>query len=481
MTMRTGSLLLALAMTVPGVAADEKLKGYAEYRRDGVLIVEGQLVRAGAGTRFDGAGSLDAIPLGYEVEVRGERQADGSLLATRVEARPNGDAMFESDVIAATDEIEREWVSAGQMYEPLEDGSTELIGRLVAGNRLARVERIARRLTPPHVDFDEQVRVYLVATDEWNAAAMGNGSIWVYGGLVDAMTDDELAIVIGHEIAHFTHEHSRRQAKTDMWAGIAGLGAILVGEVIGTDASRAVAGIGAALGLTVWGNGYSRDLEDQADRVGLRYAHEGGFDVAAGPVLWGKFRDAYGESDEITNFFLGSHSRPSDRIANIEREIRLNYRHRVQSQPAVADGGAQPAGPEPARERRTPNERPPVDDWVAQVEAQLDALRAGQLEGFEPLLGPEIDALAPDEVMSYELEMERGVSYMIVGVCDADCDDLDLALYDDRGAEIAVDFELDDVPVLVFDATRTGLWELEVSMPGCAADTCVFGIEVYAR
>jgi hypothetical protein len=47
--------------------------------------------------------------------------------------------------------------------------------------------------------------------------------------------------------------------------------------------------------------------------------------VRQGPRLWAKFREKYGEQDKVTTFFVGSHSRPSDRIRNIERELALNY------------------------------------------------------------------------------------------------------------------------------------------------------------
>lgn len=72
-------------------------------------------------------------------------------------------------------------------------------------------------------------------------------------------------------------------------------------------------------------NGYSRNLEDQADRVGLRYAYEGGYDPRYGPALWAKFRDKYGDQNGLVNFFLGGHSQASDRIRNLDREIAYNY------------------------------------------------------------------------------------------------------------------------------------------------------------
>ena len=68
-----------------------------------------------------------------------------------------------------------------------------------------------------------------------------------------------------------------------------------------------------------------RDQEDQADRVGMRYAHEGGFDVSKGPRLWQRFAEKYGDQGALPNFFFGSHSRSSARAKNLQTEIALNY------------------------------------------------------------------------------------------------------------------------------------------------------------
>ncbi|HEY7698536.1 MAG TPA: M48 family metalloprotease, partial [Vicinamibacteria bacterium] len=194
------------------------------------------------------------------------------------------------------------------------------------GPEVERVRRIMARLVPPYVN-PSALRVHVVDTKEWNAAAMGNGAIWVYRGLLKEMNDDELAIILGHELAHYTHEHSRRGAKKAMWGQLAGLAGMVGTSSMGSGAGRDAATMGTLLSLTAWQSGYSRDFEDQADRVGLRYAHEGGFDVSRGPALWKKFRKKYGEDSAATNFLFGSHSRPSDRIRNIERELALNYRN----------------------------------------------------------------------------------------------------------------------------------------------------------
>jgi len=434
-------------------------------------------VRVHAGTRFAGeARGLEAIQLGYEVEARGERDASGVIIAREIKAKPNGNAMFESDVLEATNEIEQVWVGQGRMFEPGEKGSQETVGRLIeAGPQADRVRNIMRRLTPPYVDFDRQIRVYLVDTEEWNAAAMGNGAIWVYTGLAESMSDDELAMVLGHEIAHYTHEHSRRQAKSSMWQGLLGLGALVAAQALNDDTARAAATVAAGIGLTVWSSGYSRDHEDQADRVGLRYAHEGGFDVGAGTRLWGKFRDRYGENDSISNFFFGSHSRPTDRIRNIEEEIALNYpdsppwsfvpvERSPRADATAADG---PAGD--------------TNEWVEQVRTQLTNFENELGGGFAPTSEAVIDTLEPSASMSFDMEVQKGVEYVVFGACDADCDDLELFAYGARGEEIVRDVEIDDYPVLQFEAWETGIWSIRVSMANCSTDTCVFGIQSHAR
>jgi predicted Zn-dependent protease len=155
--------------------------------------------------------------------------------------------------------------------------------------------------------------------------AMANHSIYVFSGLMADMDDNELAIVLGHEIAHATYEHSRRQAKSGMISGIAGSVASLGAGMIGNDMARSAAQGATALGVTTVGNVYSRGDEDQADRVGLRYVYEAGYDVTKAPALWRKFAAKYGDGSKVENFFFGSHSLSSERAADLEKEIRLNY------------------------------------------------------------------------------------------------------------------------------------------------------------
>ena len=263
------------------------------------------------------------------IKVKGVRLDDGSVRALEVEVKPNGDALFEAEVLTVTNDLEALWVKKGMMFEPGDtddDDDIEVVGKLLTdGPAFERVLRITRRLLPPYLD-ESAIRVYLVDTEEWNAAAMSNGAVWIYTGLADAMSDDELAVVIGHELAHVTHEHSRRSAKADMWSELLGAGVSLAAEAIKNDALKTTVQVAAVVATVTSLSKYSRGHEDQADRVGLRYVHEAGFDVTTGPKVWKKFQDKYGDENRVVNFFLGSHSRSADRIRNMEAELELNYR-----------------------------------------------------------------------------------------------------------------------------------------------------------
>lgn len=322
------TLVIGLVAGVPSISAQEtiKLDSYAEWRQGDVVIVDGQRVTADGGTRWKGKHkSIAAIPLGDEVRLTGIRRADGVVLAREIDVRPNGNALFEDEVQTGTNELEGLWLRSGEAFEADPNGKKQPIGEIERdGARVDRVRRLVRRLSPPYVD-QSKLRVYVIDNKEWNAMAMGNGAVWIFRGIMDDMNDDQLSIVVGHELAHYTHEHSRRQIRKGIWLQLGSVAALAAAEAIDSNGWRAVAQLGSTLGFTAWMNGYGRDLEDQADRVGLRYAHEAGFDVARAPDVWQRFLTKYGEGNRVTNFFFSDHSRASARRRNLEDEIRFNY------------------------------------------------------------------------------------------------------------------------------------------------------------
>jgi Zn-dependent protease with chaperone function len=342
MSRRVLALLLAGSLIQPHVSAaldtknveadktEASIEGYSEWREGDALIVDGQRVMVDKSTRFDLARKVDGfedIPLGYEIKVKGTRRGDGAIVARELEAKPNGIAMFEKKVLTLTDQAEAKYRRAGKYYVSSKGRRQKVVGKLYdSGPDVDRVRRIADRIVPPYIRPGD-VRVYVIENKEWNAFAMGNFSIYVFTGLLNDMDDDELAIVLGHEIAHATHEHTRRQFKKTMWIQIAAIGVTAAAEEkIDDKKKRALLGLMTTFMALALRNGYGRELEDQADRVGLRYAYEAGYDVTRGPGLWKRFAGKYKESGKAANFFFSNHSLSSVRAANLTRELGLNYR-----------------------------------------------------------------------------------------------------------------------------------------------------------
>jgi predicted Zn-dependent protease len=184
--------------------------------------------------------------------------------------------------------------------------------------QVRQLRAIAARIVPHAARFNPragkwQWEINLIAAKQVNAFCMPGGKIAFFTGLVDGLklTDDEIGVVMGHEVAHALREHAReRVAKSEL----TNLGAILLGEFVGggryTDAFR----FGGNL-LTLK---FSRDDETDADAVGLELAARAGFDPRAGVSLWQKM----GAASRGEPFaWLSTHPAGPNRIKEIERRL----------------------------------------------------------------------------------------------------------------------------------------------------------------
>jgi hypothetical protein len=122
------------------------------------------------------------------------------------------------------------------------------------------------------------------------------------------------------------------------------------------------------------------------------------------------------------------------------------------------------------------------DQWTQQVRGQLTAASEMiESEGFASTHEVVTGGLAEGATEQVEIELEAGVEYVIVGVCDVDCSDLDLFLRDPSGRIVDSDIELDDVPIVTVTPERTGTYTLEVRMVTCSAAPCRYGVGTYGR
>jgi predicted Zn-dependent protease len=156
----------------------------------------------------------------------------------------------------------------------------------------ARVQHIAQRLIPHTAVFrDDAVhwswQVNVLTSKEINAWCMPGGKIAVYTGLIQqlALTDDELAAVMGHEIAHALREHVREEMGRQQ--------ATAVGTAVGAAVLEYFTGVnpgelGQTFAQAMFVLPHSRESEQEADRIGVELAARAGYDPRAAVTLWQK-------------------------------------------------------------------------------------------------------------------------------------------------------------------------------------------------
>ncbi len=105
----------------------------------------------------------------------------------------------------------------------------------------------------------------------------------------------------------------------------------------------------------------------------------------------------------------------------------------------------------------------------------------GLSDGFEPVGDPLFVELNEDEQDAFEFEMRGGREHAIVVVCDDDCDDVDVRLYDSEGDLIDKDTDGDDVAVLNGEPDDTEDFIVEISVEDCDREPCVVGAVLFSQ
>src|SRR4249920_1245896 len=198
-----------------------------------------------------------------------------------------------------------------------------------------RVQRIAQELLPHTYKWNRRAKdwrweVIVIKTPTVNALCMPGGKIAVFTGIVDALklTDDELAVVLGHEMAHALREHARaRTAKITL----TNVGTLAIGLVIGGNVGELARQGGGLLALR-----FNRDDERDADLVGLELASRAGYDPQAGLSLWEKMAQV---AKGAPPTWLSTHPSGEDRMRRTKdalKQVMPLYEKAKAAKPPVA-------------------------------------------------------------------------------------------------------------------------------------------------
>ena len=211
--------------------------------------------------------------------------------------------------------------------------------------QVQRLRSIMDKITPFASAWNPRAQqwkweVNLIGSNQINAYCMPGGKIAFYTGILNKLqlTDDEVAMVMGHEIAHALREHAReRMGKGQATEFAARLGGSLLSGLLGIDPriGDAVAQTGANLASLKFG----REDESEADLVGMELAARAGYDPRAGVSLWQKMAaNNKGAPPE----WLSTHPSGNARIADIEANLaKVMPLYERAKKPAASDLSSQ--------------------------------------------------------------------------------------------------------------------------------------------
>ncbi|HEY3837971.1 MAG TPA: M48 family metalloprotease [Bryobacteraceae bacterium] len=272
-----------------------------------VIHADGETIRVGSETRVTlKDGQTNQLTPGVSIAYEGRREKDGSVVATRLEIVENDTHRNERKLfreLAPKLTANGEIVVRGARYKLIPDAEAQ-----------SYVQRIGTKLVPNayHQDLSGGAtrlfafQFYLIENADFNAHAFPNGTVLVNSGVLRVLTSEaQFAAVLGHEIAHATQEHAAREMqhqKNDVES-------LRAKGYAGTKGDSAT-------------NGYTRSLENQADRVGLEYMVTAGYDPREAAEVWNQ---SARNPDQKADFLWNNQDDTTMRRSYLLAQVRNNY------------------------------------------------------------------------------------------------------------------------------------------------------------
>ena len=189
----------------------------------------------------------------------------------------------------------------------------------------AYVNEVAQNLIPENIEEKGlSIDVKIIKNPLLNAFAYPNGAIYLHTGILAKMDNEaQLSTLLGHEMTHVTHRHAVQQFRTvkNTTAVLATIQMASVPFGVFGSLANVLGTIGAMASVT----GYSRELETEADRVGMGLMADAGYDPQETPKLFVYLKSDLEKNDVEQPFFFGSHPRLQERIKNFENYIESDY------------------------------------------------------------------------------------------------------------------------------------------------------------
>jgi predicted Zn-dependent protease len=213
--------------------------------------------------------------------------------------------------------------SAAQQYAQMMRGAAQKNALNADRQQVERLRGIARNLIPPAARFNVDAsrwrwEVNVVSSKSINAFCMPGGKIAFFTGIISALqlSDDEAAVIMGHEIAHALLEHGRARMSEQVLKSVGVSVAAMVFNLGQVSTSVLARATDLAVSLP-----FSRQHETDADLVGMELAARAGYDPRAAANVWRKMSKLSERSGAQPPPFLSTHPSHANRIKDIEASL----------------------------------------------------------------------------------------------------------------------------------------------------------------
>jgi predicted Zn-dependent protease len=203
------------------------------------------------------------------------------------------------------------------------------------GEVLSYVRSVGNRVAKEVGITTYQFQFFVVDQPIPNAFAVPGGYIYIYRGLIEMMsTEDELASILSHELAHIQARHIQRSIDEAKVASVGMVAGIIAGILLGAP-GLASAGVAASQTALLQG---SRAHEMEADQFGFRFLCAAGYDPAAMPAMMKKIEDCTWLQNSKVPSYLSTHPALEERVQYLSEMVKKQKASSKKSvQPASGD------------------------------------------------------------------------------------------------------------------------------------------------
>lgn len=269
--------------------------------------------------------SLDQVGPGVYMTYKGRENEEGSVVAESIVFVRNEKTKQEKDVWKDL-RLKAKEAKKAKSFSTLKVGDTKY--KVLPEQEIQEyVEKLGRSLIPKYQlelpDEDENKIPFsfnVVYEKGLNASAYPTGTVIIHHDVFNELENEaQFAYILSHEIAHATQEHSVRAMNKDKGKRTG----LFIGRVFATAMGYGLLARALTLTQAAMENGYSRNLENQADRIGLSYMLAAGYDLREAPRTWKTVHQE--RDDRSTNFFWDNHPSYAERRSFLNLTIRNTF------------------------------------------------------------------------------------------------------------------------------------------------------------